>query len=53
MESIATRHEDALPADLEAAWKSWSAGVGHVDARGMLLLRAAFEAGAEAAKVSR
>jgi hypothetical protein len=48
MESIATRHEDALPADLESAWKAWSAGVGHVDSRGMLLLKAAFEAGWEA-----
>lgn len=44
------RHSDPLPADLEAAWAAWSAGVGRVDARTMALLRAAFEAGAEAAK---
>jgi hypothetical protein len=47
-ETIA-KNSDVLPADLEAAWKAWSAGVGRVDARGMLLLKAAFEAGAEAA----
>ncbi|MEM8739557.1 MAG: hypothetical protein AAGG38_13935 [Planctomycetota bacterium] len=38
-------HEKSLPADLEAAWEAWSAGVGKVDERGMALLRAAFEAG--------
>ena len=38
-----------LPADVEAAWAAWSAGVGKVDARAMALLRAAFEAGVEAA----
>ncbi|MDP9175474.1 MAG: hypothetical protein M3O30_16655 [Planctomycetota bacterium] len=43
-------HSEALPTDLEAAWKAWSAGVGKVDERGMALLRAAFEAGAKAAK---
>jgi hypothetical protein len=46
----AARHSEPLPADLEAAWKQWSAGIQKVDARGMLLLRAAFEAGAEAGK---
>jgi hypothetical protein len=46
------RHSDALPADLEAAWKAWSSGVGKVDARAMALLKAAFEAGAEAAKMA-
>lgn len=49
----AARSEGKLPADLEAAWERWSAGVGKVDARAMALLRAAFEAGAEAAKNSR
>jgi hypothetical protein len=38
-----------LPADVEAAWAAWSAGVGKMDARGMALLRAAFEVGVEAA----
>lgn len=44
------KHEQPLPADLEAAWEAWSAGVGKVDRRGMELLRAAFEAGWEAGK---
>jgi hypothetical protein len=48
-ETIA-KHSDALPADLESAWQAWSAGVGNVDGRTMLLLKAAFEAGAEAGK---
>jgi hypothetical protein len=37
-----------LSPELEAAWKAWSAGVGKVDARGLALLRAAFEAGVDA-----
>jgi len=45
----AARHEEPLPADLEAAWEQWSRAIAGVDKRGMLLLRAAFEAGAEAA----
>jgi hypothetical protein len=44
------KSETTLSADLEAAWTAWSAGIQKVDARGMALLRAAFEAGAEAAK---
>jgi len=39
------RTEKPLPADVEAAWAEWSRGVQKVDARGMALLRAAFEAG--------
>jgi len=38
-------HEQPLPADLELAWAEWSRGIQKVDARGMALLRAAFEAG--------
>lgn len=45
-----SKHEKPLPADLEAAWAEWSRGVQKVDARGMALLRAAFEAGAEMSK---
>ena len=45
-------HSDPLPADLEAAWEQWSKGIAKVDARGMALLRAAFEAGAEAARAA-
>ncbi len=45
-----SRHEDTLPADVEQAWEMWSRGVGHVDERGMALLRAAFEAGVEAGR---
>ena len=47
------RHETPLPADVEAAWAAWSAGVGKVDARGMALLRAAFEAGVEVGRQSK
>lgn len=39
----------SMPADLEAAWKAWSGSIQKVDARTMTLLRAAFDAGAEAA----
>jgi hypothetical protein len=45
----AERHSEPLPADLEAAWEQWSKAIQKVDQRGMTLLRAAFEAGAEAA----
>lgn len=45
-----TSKPDAKPASLEAAWEAWSRGVGKVDSRGMALLRAAFEAGAEVGK---
>jgi hypothetical protein len=44
------KHEEPLPADMEEAWAKWSAGVGDADSRMMSLLRAAFEAGAEAGK---
>ena len=44
---------DALPAGLEAAWAEWSKGIKNVDERGMTLLRAAFEAGADAANPNR
>ena len=37
--------EESLPAELEAAWEAWSKQIKNVDARGMELLRAAFEAG--------
>jgi hypothetical protein len=50
VETFISRHEEPLPADLEAAWAAWSAGVGKVDTRGMALLRAAFEAGWEAGR---
>ena len=44
------RHSDALPAGLRAAWEAWSRGIAKVDARTMILIRAAFEAGAEVGK---
>jgi len=44
-----SKHEKPLPADLEAAWAEWSKGIKNVDERGMTLLRAAFEAGFDAA----
>lgn len=40
---------EGLPADLEAAWAEWSKSIKNVDERGMTLLRAAFEAGVDAA----
>lgn len=40
-------HEQPLPADVELAWAEWSKGIAKVDARMMLLLKAAFEAGVE------
>jgi hypothetical protein len=43
----AARHNDVLPADVEAAWERWIAGVGKVDTRARSLLRAAFEVGVE------
>jgi hypothetical protein len=46
------KHEKPLPPDIEAAWEEWSRGIGKVDARGVALLRAAFEVGVEAAKRS-
>lgn len=42
--------EETLPADLEAAWERWSAGIQQVDERVRTLLRAAFEAGVDAAQ---
>lgn len=42
--------ESPMPPDLEAAWAEWSKGIKGVDERGRTLLRAAFEAGAEAAR---
>jgi len=48
--NAAAAHEGQLPADMEAAWAQWSAGVGKVDERGKALLRAAFEAGYEVAR---
>lgn len=45
----ATGEDQPLLADVEAAWAKWSKGIKGVDERGGTLLRAAFEAGAEAA----
>lgn len=45
----ATGDDQLLLPDLEAAWAEWSKSINDVDERGMTLLRAAFEAGAEAA----
>jgi hypothetical protein len=44
-----TEANDELPAGLEAAWADWSKRIKGVDERTMTLLRAAFEAGADAA----
>ena len=42
------RSEERRPASMEAAWLAWSRTMRDVDARTMLLLRAAFQAGYEA-----
>ena len=42
------RIEERLPTGMEAAWIQWSRTMRDVDARTMLLLRAAFQAGYEA-----
>jgi len=49
-ESIRRSTDEPLPADLAAAWLQWSRAVKRVDERTMGLLKAAFEAGAKAAK---
>jgi hypothetical protein len=46
--STTAKSEKPLSADLQAAWEEWSRGIGKVDQRGMILLRAAFEAGVDA-----
>ena len=45
--------EDKLPADVEAAWRSWYSHIQAVDERGMTLLKAAFEAGWKAGKTRK
>lgn len=42
--------EDATSVDLDAAWAAWEARIQTSDERTRTLLRAAFEAGYEAAK---
>jgi hypothetical protein len=41
------------PSDLEAAWAAWRGHIQNVDERGMTLLRAAFEAGYDAASSAK
>lgn len=45
----ATDQGNPLPPDLEAAWAEWIKGIQKVDERARTLLRAAFEAGVDAA----
>jgi hypothetical protein len=45
--------EDQLAADMQAAWEAWSLCVQNVDERSTTLLKAAFEAGYEAAQHAR
>jgi len=45
----ATASQPDASDDIEAAWAAWSAHIQKVDERGMTLLRAAFEAGYDAA----
>ena len=46
----ATASNEKLPASVEAAWERWSKGIQKVDERVKSLLRAAFEAGVDAAR---
>src|SRR5687768_12124014 len=46
---MTTGQADELPADLEAAWLAWSSCIHSCDERTRTLLRAAFEAVAQAA----
>jgi hypothetical protein len=46
----ATGKTDELPKDLESAWRAWSSHIHQCDERTRTLMRAAFEAGAEAAR---
>jgi len=46
----ATDEGNSLPAELEAAWAEWIKGIQGIDERARTLLRAAFEAGVEAAR---
>ena len=48
--AVTAKHEQPLPADVEAAWSAWIAGVQKVDERTKALLRAAFEVGVEAGR---
>lgn len=45
-----TERPDAIPASVEAAWVDWSKRIQGVDQRTLNLLRAAFEAGADAGR---
>ncbi len=44
-----SKSDHQLSNDIEATWERWIAGVGHVDERARLLLRAAFDVGVAAA----
>ncbi|MEM7627627.1 MAG: hypothetical protein AAF333_18685 [Planctomycetota bacterium] len=44
--------DEKLPADIEAAWEQWIDQIQNIDGRAFHLLRAAFEAGYEAAHSS-
>lgn len=48
-----TAQPDPIPEGLEAAWVAWSKRIYGVDERTLTLLRAAFEAGAEAGPKAR
>ena len=48
----ATGGETVAIADFEAAWLEWAAHIQGVDERGLTLLKAAFEAGWEAASAA-
>ena len=47
-----TGKSDELPRELEAAWEAWASHIHSCDERTKTLLRAAFEAGADAERRS-
>ena len=48
---IIKRHEQPLPDDVEAAWAEWSRNLPGADARGVALLRAAFDTGVKVGRL--
>jgi hypothetical protein len=48
-----THEDDQLAADMQAAWEAWSVCVQNVDERSATSIKAAFEAGYEAAQYIR
>jgi len=48
--AASTAAQETAAPDLESAWAAWSSHIQNVDERGLVLLRAAFEAGWDASR---